>query len=152
MNNFSEMRTCTCCEATKPINKFMRLHKTENGLFANCNHCSEQKKQSMISKNLINENTIQINTLNHLLPEGDPKSDAKNNNKGLVYEIKDLEELIATNFLNCEENKYIKFLFIIELNDEFIKEALLNKYNQNNNNEQSFYFIVNALFVFIETR
>ncbi|CAG8802567.1 6964_t:CDS:1, partial [Cetraspora pellucida] len=69
-----------------------------NGSFANCNHCLEQKKQSMISKNLINENTIQVNISNHLLPESNPKLDAENKDEDLVYEIENLKELIATNF------------------------------------------------------
>ncbi|CAG8835823.1 19112_t:CDS:1, partial [Cetraspora pellucida] len=91
------------------------------------------------------------NISNHLLPESDPKSDAENKDENLVYEMEDLEKLIATNFLNCKENEYIKFSSIIKLNDKFIEEALSNKYNQYNNNEQSFHFIVNALLVLIKT-
>ncbi|CAG8652350.1 14718_t:CDS:1, partial [Racocetra fulgida] len=89
-------------------------------------------KQSSISKKTqINKNTTQ-DALNYPLSENDPESsfllDAENDNdKELVYEIKDLKELVAMNFLNCEESKYIKFLVIIKLNNKFIEKALSNE-------------------------
>ncbi|CAG8795030.1 4905_t:CDS:1, partial [Racocetra fulgida] len=100
-----------------------------------------QKKQSSTSRNQINERIVQEDEVSYLMPESDLDSSMlieidDDRGESLIYEIGNLEELVTTYFVNNEENEHIEFLAIIELNSEFIKEALLNKINSNNANSQ----------------
>ncbi|CAG8683224.1 1012_t:CDS:2, partial [Dentiscutata heterogama] len=98
--NSHEMKECSCCGVLKPIQGFMRVHGTRKGLFANCNRCSEQKKQNLTSKSLINKDMMQEDNSSYLQPE------------------KDLEELVSTHFSN---NEHVEFLAIIELSNKLLK-------------------------------
>ncbi|CAG8794168.1 12401_t:CDS:1, partial [Cetraspora pellucida] len=69
-----------------------------------------------------------------------------NKDESLIYEMKNLKELVITYFLN----EYAKFSALVELSNEFIEEALASTTGLNNDNSQAFHFIINALLTLIE--
>ncbi|CAG8692422.1 364_t:CDS:1, partial [Ambispora leptoticha] len=68
----------------------------------------------------------------------------------LIYELDDLEELVALHFQDDEENNHTDFSAIIELNHEFIEKTLSNEMDQNKISKDSFHHIIDILLISIE--
>ncbi|CAG8447719.1 3090_t:CDS:2 [Dentiscutata erythropus] len=126
-NNLSET-TYTHCGG---INEFIRYVGTKLSLNATCNCCSDQKKQSSSSKNPVIESIIQDQSI-YLLLESTPDSTPSEEDESLIYKMGDVKELVAAYFLDNDENECVKFSAVIELNNQFIEEALSSEKEQNN--------------------
>ena len=128
----------------------MRTRGTKTGPWAMCNRCSAQKKQVSSNKNPIIESTTSYES-----PASDDDSNQLIENDGeneeLIYDLGDLEELVALRFQgeDGEENDHVQFSVMIELNDELV-EMPLNEMDQNNISNDVFHRIVNTLIILIE--
>jgi len=134
----------------RPINDFMRTRGTNTGPWAMCNRCSAQKKQVSTNKGPTIENTTSYEP-----PASDDDSNqlivSDRENEELIYELGDLEELVAVHFQQeeGEEDNHVQFSVLIELSDELV-EMPLHEIDQNNINQDTFHRIVNTLVVLIE--
>ena len=131
----------------------MRFHGTRPGPFAICNRCSDQKKRSSVSYNPTTENITQEHTTSNL-PDSEDDSNLPMEfdieNEELIYELDDLEELVATRFQDYEENGHIEFSVTIELSDEFVEGALSNEIDRNNVSKEGFRHIIDTLLISIQ--
>ena len=86
----------------------MRTRGTKTGPWAMCNRCSAQKKQVSSNKNPIIESTTSYES-----PASDDDSNQLIENDGeneeLIYDLGDLEELVALRFQgeDGEENDHV---------------------------------------------
>jgi hypothetical protein len=141
---------CTRCRVTRPIDDFMRTRGTKTGPWAVCNRCSAQKKQSLTNKGPTIENTTSYES-----PASDDDSnqliESDRENEELIYELGDLEELVAVHFQEeeGEEHSHVQFSVTIELSDELV-EMSLHEIDQNNISQNTFHRIVNTLVILIE--
>ena len=96
INDVEERRkSCNRCYCNKSLEEFTRTKGSQTKIFSVCNICSSKRNAQNIAEN-------------------DHKSIASNSVEdeynGLLYEIEDLEDVIAGEFHNCEsENEAVKF-------------------------------------------
>jgi hypothetical protein len=122
--NILNEKICTRCGVVKSIDNFMRPYGVKKGPFAICNRCSEKKKQSSTSKNPNDENPVQADTSESNI-DSSPliESDEENEeDEGLIYEMSDLEGLVAARFQDEGEVECIEFSAIIELSNDLSRK------------------------------
>ncbi|KAF0469407.1 hypothetical protein F8M41_025548 [Gigaspora margarita] len=117
-------KDCSGCGKSKPISEFTRQCGDQVITGSTCNQCSERQKQNRLNrldKKLNVEK--QVESLNNILVETENHESSDN----LLYEICDIEELIAFNFKNSKEKDgKVKFSIVVNIENELVNEEALS--------------------------
>ncbi|CAG8609292.1 13436_t:CDS:2 [Cetraspora pellucida] len=139
---------CSRCIKSKTNAEFTRLYKDKLQKCALYNLCAEQDRKNKKEKchreiSPDDENIISLSLNNKVLEN--VNNDKENEDK-FIYDVCDLEEIIACKFRDNEEKEDpVKFSAIVEIEKELINDEILSlKFK---NKKQNLHNIINALLI-----
>ena len=130
--DIAQNKLCSHCKKHKQLSEFIRSQgkRTQEKEFSICNDCSEKEK----GKRLSNPEPVDEETLSQLeYPDEnrDIEEIINDNEDDVLYELAELEELVASHFKNVVED-VVNFSGIFEFDDELIDDDT-QVLNQDNN-------------------
>ncbi|CAG8538475.1 3057_t:CDS:2, partial [Dentiscutata erythropus] len=116
-------KECLCCGRDKIRIEFIRSYGDREGKeskYSNCNNCARKKRKS---------SNYEVNKDNQYLHEKKIIYNNEDNEDNILYELAELEELVADYFTNTKEDQ-IKFLKNFELEDKLIDSSQISNNNK----------------------
>ncbi|CAG8802389.1 481_t:CDS:1, partial [Dentiscutata erythropus] len=115
--DITDLRRYSCCSKHKRPEEFTRFYRGEEQELDTCNNCSDKRKKKS-SKSNINED-FETSEISNQFDYQDESNDLEDS---VLYELNELEELVAMHFAN-EESQEIKFLNTFEFEDKLIDNS-----------------------------
>ncbi|CAG8666268.1 1303_t:CDS:1, partial [Racocetra fulgida] len=140
-SNTDKIKSCFQCNKIKLIPEFTRESRNKVKKCSVYNFCTEQEKK----RNARSDSTESTQSLSTNIETN--KGSSKNIENKLLYDIHDLEELVANKFQNCEEEDcHAEFSVMVELGREPEEEKMaLLEVNQYDKENKKFCAIISTL-------
>ncbi|CAG8833510.1 4755_t:CDS:1, partial [Racocetra persica] len=123
-NNKTEW--CSHCKKFISVNEFMRFSGSKIKKFAIYNDCAKKgriEKRKKRHKDILPDNINILPLLPNIeTPTND--SDSESSENDLIYNISDLEELIALKFREDELDANVSFLVIVEIENKTVDNEI----------------------------
>ena len=139
--NVTQDKLCSHCTKRKTLSEF---HGSQEKEFSTCNVCSEKKKRKIpepIDEDNEYRSSETLNQPEYPQDETSELEEINDNEDDVLYELVELEELVARHFANIEENE-VNFSGTFEFEKELIDDFQTLNNDQDNTEEDRIHNII----------